>query len=95
MKGVLNKNLKLITFPIISWVVGHCHLPIEYKRRYFLTDGSDGSVLFVSNPRGKPKQNPYYRKEAVIRLQPHLLEGFEKEEEVLPPIWARRNHPKS
>ena len=79
---------KLITFPIISWVVGHCHLPIEYKRRYFLTDGSDGSVLFVSNPRGKPKQNPYYRKECVINLQPNLL--IPALEEEIEPIWAKR-----
>ena len=98
---------KLITYPITAWIVGHNHLPIEYSRRYYDTTGYQGSVLFVSNPRGKPikqkevvskdkdNENPYYRKEAVIRLQPHLLEGFEKEEEVLPPIWARRNHPKS
>jgi hypothetical protein len=51
-----------------------------------LTDGSDGSVLFVSNPRGKPKQNPYYRKECVINLQPNLLiPPVEEEKE---PIWA-------
>ena len=85
--ALIDRELEtLIRFPIISWVVGHCHLPIEYKRRYFLTDGSDGSVLFVSNPRGKPKQNPYYRKECVINLQPNLLiPPVEEEKE---PIWA-------
>jgi hypothetical protein len=77
---------KIITFPIVSWIVGHVHLPIEYTRRYFLTDGSEGNVLFVSNPRGKPKQNPYYRKEAVINLKPNLLIPLKEEE--IEPIWA-------
>jgi len=94
---------KLITYPITAWIVGHNHLPIEYSRRYYDTTGYQGSVLFVSNPRGKGytkkdkenKENPYYRSEAVIRLQPNLLEGFEKTEEDVPPIWARMNHSKS
>ena len=79
---------KLITFPVISWIIGHCHLPIEYKRRYFLTNGIDGSVLFVSNPRGKPNQNPYYRKECVINLQPNLLIPLIEED--IEPEWAKR-----
>ena len=82
---------KLITYPIISWFVGHNHLPIEYSRRYYDTTGYQGSVLFVSNPRGKPKQNPYYRTEAVLRLQPKLLEGFEDVEEEVLPEWVRKN----
>ena len=82
---------KLITYPILSWIVGHNHLPIEYTRRYFLTDGTEGSVLFVSNPRGKnePKQNIFYRKEAVLRLQPNLLMPQAEEEKV--PFWAIKN----
>ena len=82
---------KLITYPIISWICGHNHLPFEYTRRYSLPDGYEGSVLFVSNPRGKPKQNPYYRTEAVIRLSPTSLVGFEPTipEEV--PSWVTKN----
>lgn len=80
---------KLITYPIIAWICGHNHLPIEYIRRYNLLTGYEGSVLFLSNPRGKPKQNPYFRKEAVVKLAPNSLIGFEPHipEEV--PIWAR------
>lgn len=80
---------KLITYPIIAWICGHNHLPIEYIRRYNLLTGYEGSVLFLSNPRGKPKQNPYFRKEAVVKLAPNSLVGFEPHipEEV--PIWAR------
>jgi predicted phosphodiesterase len=80
---------KLITYPIIAWICGHNHLPIEYTRRYNLLTGYEGSVLFISNPRGKPKKNPYYRKEAVVKLAPNSLVGFEPHipEEV--PIWAR------
>ena len=88
--AIIDRELeKLVTYPIISWIVGHNHLPIEYSRRYFLTDGSEGSVLFVSNPRGKKEQ--FYRKEAVIRLQPNMLKGFEPEEVEEVPIWAMMN----
>jgi len=91
---------KLITYPIIAWIVGHNHLPIEYTRRYYDTIGYQGSVLFVSNPRGKPKKdkddkNDFYRKEAVLRLQPRLLEGFAKQEDDIVPIWVTKNHLKS
>jgi hypothetical protein len=88
--AIIDRELeKLVTYPIISWIVGHNHLPIEYSRRYFLTDGSESSVLFVSNPRGKKEQ--FYRKEAVIRLQPNMLKGFEPEEVEEVPIWAMMN----
>ena len=89
--AIIDQSLEeFITYPIVSWIIGHCHLPIQYTRRYFLTTGTDGSVLFVSNPRGNPKQNPYYRREAVLNLKPQLLEGFEvkKPEEI--PYWAKR-----
>lgn len=92
--ALIDRELEtLITFPIISWIIGHCHLPIEYKRRYFLSNGNDGSVLFVSNPRGKmlekeQKQNPYYRKECVVNLQPNLLIPLEEED--IEPEWAKR-----
>jgi len=88
--AIVDRDLeKLVTYPIISWIVGHNHLPIEYSRRYFLTDGSEGSVLFVSNPRGKKEQ--YYRREAVIRLQPNMLKGFEPQEPEEVPIWVKMN----
>jgi len=79
----------LVTYPIISWIVGHNHLPVEYSRRYFLTDGSEGSVLFIGNPRGKKGQ--YYRREAVVKLQPNMLRGFEVEEREEAPIWEKLN----
>jgi hypothetical protein len=91
--AVIDRDLeKLITYPIISWLVGHNHKPIEYVRRYYDTIGYEGSVLFVSNPRGKPNQNIYYRKEAVINLKPELLEGFENREKEKDPIWVTKNH---
>jgi len=87
--AVIDRELeKLITFPAIAWITGHSHLSIEYKRRYFLTNGTEGSVLFVSNPRGKPKQNPYFRKDCVVNLQPNLIMPEVKEE--VEPLWARK-----
>ena len=90
---------KLITKPVLAWIVGHIHLPIEYTRRYFLTTGEEGSVLFVSNPRGKIltkdnkiyPQNIYYRKEAVIRLNPSALEEYSSHTTSEIPLWHRRN----
>ena len=85
---------KLITYPIVAWITGHNHLPIEYNRRYFLSDGYAGSVLFVSNPRGKPKKenkDSLYRKDCVLRLAPNMLEGFQIKEEQKEPEWVRRN----
>lgn len=80
-----------ITYPIIAWICGHNHLPIEYTRRYTLPTGYEGSVLFVSNPRGKPTQNPYFRTEAVIKLAPNSLVGFEQLEPEEIPLWVFRN----
>lgn len=90
---------KLIVKPVLAWIVGHIHLSIEYIRRYFLTTGEDGSVLFVSNPRGKIlesegklyPQNRYYRKEAVIRLNPSALEEYSPDKSSQIPLWHRRN----
>jgi hypothetical protein len=89
--AVIDRELEmLVKYPIISWIVGHNHLPVEYSRRYFLTDGLEGSVLFISNPRGKKQQ--YYRREAVVKLQPNMLAGFEVEEKEEVPIWVKLNH---
>ena len=86
--AVIDRELeKLIIYPIVSWITGHNHLPIEYSRRYYDTIGYQGSVLFVSNPRGKPNQNPYYRSEAVLRIQSNLIMP-EYEEEKLP-FWVK------
>uniref|UniRef100_A0A6C0D6P3 Calcineurin-like phosphoesterase domain-containing protein n=1 Tax=viral metagenome TaxID=1070528 RepID=A0A6C0D6P3_9ZZZZ len=85
--AVIDRELeRLITYPIVSWISGHNHLPIEYSRRYYDTIGYQGSVLFVSNPRGKPHQNPYYRREAVLKLQPNLIMPTPEEEKK--PFWA-------
>jgi len=91
--ALIDRELEtLITYPIITWLTGHNHLPIEYSRRYYDTIGYQGSVLFVSNPRGKQNQNTYYRKEAVVNLKPELLEGFENSVEETDPIWVTKNH---
>jgi len=90
---------KLIIQPVIAWIVGHIHLPIEYTRRYFLPTGEEGSVLFVSNPRGKIfekdgkwyPQNKFYRKEAVIRLNPSRMEEYSSHNSSEIPLWHRRN----
>jgi hypothetical protein len=82
---------ELITYPILSWIVGHNHYPIQYTRRYYTTTGYQGSVLFVSNPRGKPNQNIYYRTDTVLNLKPTLLDGFEKSEEEQLPTWVMLN----
>ena len=90
---------KLITKPVIGWIVGHNHLPIEYTRRYFLSTGEEGSVLFVSNPRGRIltykgkiyPQNQYYRKEAVLTLNPSAMEEYSSHNSSEIPLWHRKN----
>lgn len=90
---------KLITKPVIAWIVGHNHLPIEYVRRYFLSTGEEGSVLFVSNPRGRVithksklyPQNIYYRKEAVLKLNPSMMEEYSSHNSSEIPEWHRKN----
>ena len=82
---------ELITYPIVSWIVGHNHYPIEYVRRYYTTTGYQGSVLFVSNPRGKPNQNQYYRENTVLNIKPNRLDGFEEIEKEKTPIWDMLN----
>lgn len=82
---------KLITYPIIAWICGHNHLPFEYTRRYTLPNSYEGSVLFVSNPRGKPKQNPYFRTESVVKLFPNSLAGFEEQKPDETPSWVLKN----
>ena len=90
---------KLITHPILAWIVGHNHLPIEYNRRYYLSTGYAGNVLFVSNPRGKPKKpnddtndnDILYRKDMVLRLTPNVLEDFQTVKEETIPDWVKKN----
>jgi hypothetical protein len=90
--AVIDRELEeLITYPIITWITGHNHYPIEYNRRYFTSTGYQGSVLFVSNPRGKPNQNRYYRTDTVLNIKPMLLEGFQHTEEETIPTWAMLN----
>ena len=90
--AVIDRELEeYISHPIIAWITGHNHLPIQYTRRYFTSTGYQGSVLFVSNPRGKPDKNPYYNKEAVISIKPQMLEGFERKEKDVAPIWEMLN----
>jgi len=85
--AVVDRELeKLITYPILAWITGHNHLPIEYSRRYYDSIGYQGSVLFISNPRGKKEQ--YYRREAVVRLQPNLL--IPSVEEETEPEWSKK-----
>jgi len=92
-RAIIDRELEeLITYPILTWIVGHTHQTIEYTRRYFTSEGYQGSVLFVSNPRGNPKQNPYYRIESVVNIKPNLLQGFEVKEKEYEPIWATLNH---
>ena len=85
---------KLITKPVMAWIVGHIHQSIEYTRRYFLPTGEDGSVLFVSNPRGdyvneKQSENPYFRNESVIYLKLEEESDSHTTSEI--PLWHRRN----
>ena len=90
--AILDRELEeLISYPILSWITGHSHLPIQYNRRYFTSTGYQGSVLFVSNPRGKPNQNLYYRKDSVLNIKPQMLEGFGKQEKESVPTWVMLN----
>lgn len=88
--AVLDRELEnFISFPIIAWISGHNHLPIEHNRRYYTSVGYQGSVLFVSNPRGKKEQ--YYRREAVLNLKPSMLEGFQPKPKTILPEWVLKN----
>lgn len=86
-----NELEKLVTFPVLSWIVGHNHYPIEYTRRYFTITSYQGSVLFVSNPRGKPSQHSLYRNEAVVQINPTVLDEFKPKPKEEVPIWVKLN----
>ena len=63
----------LMKAPMVAWVCGHVHQPIQYTKEWHDATGSKGSVLLVANPKGLPYQNLEFRKDAVVRIDPRFF----------------------
>jgi hypothetical protein len=64
---------ELLKAPLVAWVCGHVHQPIQYTKEWYDATGSKGSVLLVANPKGLPYQNLDFRRDAVVRVDPRLF----------------------
>lgn len=69
---VLPEIEDLLRPPVVAWLCGHCHQSVLYQKEWSDATGAKGSVLLATNPKGRLFQNPSYRKDAVIRIDPSL-----------------------
>lgn len=60
----------LIRPPIVAWVCGHIHQSIQWTKSWENANGDSGEVLILTNPRGYRSENPYYRTDCVLRIDP-------------------------
>ncbi len=60
----------LLRPPIVAWACGHVHQSVQWLRDWETATGESGQVLITTNPCGYKYENPYYRKEAVLRIDP-------------------------
>jgi hypothetical protein len=63
----------LLKTPIVGWLCGHMHQPVETTKEWSDSTGSKGSLFIAANPKGKPFENLNFRKDAVVRLDPSLF----------------------
>lgn len=69
---VFNDVERLLRPPIVAWLCGHCHHSTLVQKEWSDADGSKGTVLIATNPKGLPFENLEYRRDAVIRIDPQL-----------------------
>jgi len=60
----------LIRPPVVAWACGHVHQSIQWLKDWENATGESGQVLITTNPYGYHHENPYYRSEAVLRIDP-------------------------
>lgn len=58
--------------PLVAWLCGHVHDTAEFSKMWNDAGGKSGSVLVAANGLGLPKQNPEYRRDYVVRVDPNL-----------------------
>ena len=63
----------LLKTPVVAWICGHVHQTVQYSKEWHDATGTKGSVLIVTNPKGKLYQNLDFRRDAVLRLDPALF----------------------
>jgi hypothetical protein len=63
---------EILRAPVVAWLCGHVHQPVQYTKEWHDATGAKGSVLIATNPKGLPMQNMEYRPDAVVRLDPSL-----------------------
>jgi hypothetical protein len=70
----------LLRPPIVAWACGHTHSTIQWMRDWEEATGESGQILIITNPYGFVPQNPYYRKEAVLRIDPKAKQAPAEDE---------------
>jgi hypothetical protein len=63
---------ELLKAPIVAWLCGHCHQSTLFQKEWADITGAKGTVLIANNPKGLPLENPEYRRDAVVRIDPAL-----------------------
>ena len=61
----------LLRPPIVAWACGHVHKSVQWLRDWETATGESGQLLITTNPYGYKDENPYYRREAVLRIDPN------------------------
>lgn len=60
----------LLRPPIVAWACGHVHQSVQWLKSWETATGESGEILITTNPCGYKHENPYYRREAVLRIDP-------------------------
>ena len=63
----------LLKEPLVAWICGHSHSTAEFSKTWNDAIGGSGTVLVATNGLGFPKQNPDYRRDYVVRVDPNLV----------------------
>jgi hypothetical protein len=63
---------ELLRPPIVAWICGHTHASVEYQKAWVSAGGEKSTVLLVTNGKGRPFENLYYRTDAVLRINSGL-----------------------
>jgi hypothetical protein len=73
-RSIMYPDMELILkTPIVGWLCGHMHQPVETTKEWSDSTGSKGSLFLATNPKGKPFENLEYRRDGVVRVDPSLF----------------------
>lgn len=70
----------LLRAPIVAWACGHTHSSIQWLKDWEEATGESGQVLITTNPYGYDPGNMWYRKDAVLRIDPGAKKILTEEE---------------